>query len=76
MIVDACCIHNFTLDIPFALPNDAVDNNDRQDEEHNDADDDCLFLKMASFGTLLVGVWSHTHKQQGQWLNLLYDTHN
>jgi hypothetical protein len=40
MIVAACCLHNFTLDIPFVLPNDAVDNNDWQDEENEDADDD------------------------------------
>ena len=42
MIVDACCIHNFILDIdiPFALPNDAVDNNDWQDEENDDTEDD------------------------------------
>ena len=40
MIVAACCLHNFTLDIPFVLPNDAVDNNDWQDEENDDTEDD------------------------------------
>ena len=38
MIVAACCLHNFTLDTPFVLPNDAVDINDWQDEENDDAD--------------------------------------
>ena len=40
MIVAACCLHNFTLALTFVLPNDAVDNNDWQDEENEDADDD------------------------------------
>ena len=40
-------IYIFTLDIPFVLPNDAVDNNDRQDEENEDADDNGFLDKRA-----------------------------
>ena len=43
MVTAACCLHNFTLDLPFAVPREAMDNenpdeNDRPEQVDEEED--------------------------------------